>query len=355
MNANLDLLKLSFCGPGDVAKELKIAQEVVAEWNLLHAERCGFWVKHQHWSTDSHPDMSDRPQGVINRQMIDEAQIIVAIFWSRFGTPTGVAASGTEEEIRRAMRQERKVMIYFSNLEPLPPTAQKPELDRLWEFRSEMRTQGLVASFSSRDEFRRIFRQHLAQALNERLPKRSSEKAPARQVINGNHNNQAGRDLHVYAHPPVVKEVIERRLGSISAAEETQVSAWIEELAEGTIGMSRSRAYSMWWSRLKNRFAVKKAEALASVQMTDVEGWYRQQRAIQKRGLKRKAPDEWRRSRITAVKAVMGKIGVPKEKFYADVAVRLKMKRGFVSLNDLTNTDLDRVYNLVLRDARGPA
>jgi hypothetical protein len=48
MNANISLLKLSLCGPGDVRKEIGIAQEVITEWNLQHGEASGFWLKHQH-------------------------------------------------------------------------------------------------------------------------------------------------------------------------------------------------------------------------------------------------------------------------------------------------------------------
>jgi hypothetical protein len=123
MNSQLSLIKLALCGPGDVAKEIAIAQEVVTEWNLQHGEACGSWVKHQHWATDSHPEMGDRAQGIINRQIIDESDILVAVFWSRFGSSTGKAPSGTQEEIERALTLGRKVMIYFSDLEPLPSGA----------------------------------------------------------------------------------------------------------------------------------------------------------------------------------------------------------------------------------------
>jgi hypothetical protein len=131
MKSNQSLVKLALCGPGDVAKEIAIAQEVVTEWNLHHGESRGFWIKHQHWLTDSHPDLRERAQAVINRQMVDDSDIIVAVFWSRFGTSTGAAASGTEEEIRRGIKLSRRVMVYFSELEPLPATADKGQLDNV--------------------------------------------------------------------------------------------------------------------------------------------------------------------------------------------------------------------------------
>jgi hypothetical protein len=52
-NSQLSLVKLVFCGPSDIAKEIAIAQKVVEEWNLQHGEARGFWVKHQHWVTDT--------------------------------------------------------------------------------------------------------------------------------------------------------------------------------------------------------------------------------------------------------------------------------------------------------------
>jgi hypothetical protein len=350
----VNLVKLTFCGPSDVAKEITIAQEVVTDWNTQHGEASGFWVKHQHWSTDSHPDLSDRPQGVINGQVIDDSDIIVAVFWSRLGTPTGVANSGTEEEIRRSMKLRRKVMVYFSDLEPIPANADKRQLERLWIFRQELQSAGLCWKFSSRDQFRREFTRHLAYALNEFKPWEAGQHdTTPSQNITGDKNIQVGRDLNVFNQPPVVKNVIERRDGSISSEEARRIQLWIEELAEGTVSMGRKQAYGMWWSRFKNRFGLEKYEELPSAEMADAEQWFREQRAIQTRGLKTKAPDEWRRNRIGAIKAAMNEMGVTNETYYPMLAQRLRMKKRFNSLNDLTKRDLDRVYNLALRDARG--
>ncbi len=354
MKPQVNLVKLALCGPSDVAKEIDIAKAVVEEWNLQHGEASGFWVKHQHWFTDSHPDLSDRPQAVINHQVIDDSDIIVAIFWSRFGSPTGVAGSGTEEEIRRGIRLRRKVMVYFSDLERVAPEANRAQFERMWNFRRELFAEGLCWSFSSRDQFRRDFNRHLAQILNAFKP----TSPPARaafpgQSITGDHNIQVGRDLTVFNHPPVIKNVIERREGSLSSAEARQVQLWIEELAEGTVGRNRQQAFGMWWKRFKLRFEVEKYEELPSARMAEAEAWFRQQRAMQTRGLKSKAPDQWRRKRIGAIKAAMNGMGVAKESYYPELARRLRMKKPFGSLNDLTKRDLDRVYGLVLRDARG--
>ena len=85
--------------------------------------------------------------------------------------------------------------------------------------------------------------------------------------------------------------------------------------------------------------------------MPEAERWYQMNSGRQTRGMKTKAPDAWRSKRITAIKAAMRTMGVIKEDYYPHVAQRLKMKKVFASLKDLTKCDLDRVYNMARRDS----
>jgi hypothetical protein len=39
--------------------------------------------------------------------------------------------------------------------------------------------------------------------------------------------------------------------------------------------------------------------------------------------------------------------------YYPELSDRLNLKKAFTSLTRLTKTDLDRVYQMVLRDSRG--
>jgi hypothetical protein len=364
MNANsstVELVKLTLCGPTDVAKEFAIASEVINEWNCRHGEQRGFWVKHQHWSTDSYPDAQETGQGAINKQLIDSTDILVAIFWSRIGTATLAAESGTVEEIQRALAAGKKVMIYFSDLEPLPAGTPIDQLKRLSDFRQQVRAHKSCWTFQSRSRFRDDFANHLALMLNDfplgrkRRARRNPSYSAVRQNAHGTGNIQIagdGNEVHHYQRPPVIKTVLERRPGSITPEEEHQVSEWIKELADGTMGKTRKEAFGEWGSRLLKRFKIPKREALLSSDMPDVEAWYRQQKALQTTGYKSKAPGQWRASRIKAIKAAMNSMGKTNESYYPELSDRLNMKRPFASLTRLTKTDLDRVYQMVLRDSR---
>ena len=163
----VELVKLTLCGPTDVAKEISIASEIINDWNCRHGEQRGFWIKHQHWSTDSYPDAQETGQGAINKQLIDSTDILVAIFWSRIGTATASAESGTVEEIQRAIKQGKNAMVYFSDLEPLPAGTSSDQLNRLEAFRQELRAERSCCTFQSRRRFREDFTTHLALMLND--------------------------------------------------------------------------------------------------------------------------------------------------------------------------------------------
>jgi hypothetical protein len=182
------------------------------------------------------------------------------------------------------------------------------------------------------------------------LPEEPRQPASVQQTVRGSKNVLVGGDFTVYERPPVQKVVLERPDGSISSAQARQVQLWIERLAEGTVGMSRERAFGMWWTRFKSRFGLEKYEALPAESLPEAEAWFWQQSAIAVRSLKSKAPDAWRHARYGAIHQAMDRLGVEKLAYYAQVAVRLKMKP-FSSLKSLTKRDLDRVYAMVMRDA----
>lgn len=360
MPTTINLVRLSFCEPSDVLPEIKIGRDIVNQWNRNHSEGYGLTVQDKHWISDAHPEMGNRPQAIINRQIIDDSDIVVAIFWKRFGSPTGIASSGTEEEIHRATELGKKVMVYFSDRESVAGPFDQTQSELLWQFRQNIRTNysGLCWNFSSHAIFKKQFEGHLAHVLTgfRPIPADTAQhniSQPASQVIHGNHNIQAGGNVSVFQNPPAVKNVIERREGSVSSAELRQIQLWIKELAESTMGMEQRRAFAMWSERFKNRFNLDKRESLASEKMTEAHNWFIEQRAILKRGLKTKFPDDWKRNRIVAIKSAMTNMRKQKEIYYPEISQRLRMKKAFVSLKNLTKKDLERVYSLVLRDANG--
>ncbi len=118
------------------------------------------------WETHSAPS-GGRPQAVINEQ-IPEYDIFVGIMWKRFGTRSGVAGSGTEEEYRIAYRAwERNpampLMFYFCQQPFMPKRLE--EIDQVRQvllFREELERKALVWEYASSELFEAEIRKHLS-------------------------------------------------------------------------------------------------------------------------------------------------------------------------------------------------
>src|SRR5258706_8401132 len=99
MGYTANVVRVMIASPSDVVQERRVIRDVIEEWTAVHAEDRRTVLLPVGWETHSSPDMGDRPQAVLNKQLLKSCDLIVAVFWTRLGSPTGAAASGTVEEI----------------------------------------------------------------------------------------------------------------------------------------------------------------------------------------------------------------------------------------------------------------
>lgn len=161
------LFRVFLSAPSDVTAEHEIVAGVLADWNVQHGQALGIRLELVHWRTHAHPTTGKRPQALINKQAFDRSDIVVGIFWSKFGTPTGRFSSGTEEELRRGIAQKKEVMVYFSRI-PLPKDAGKPlHFSKIEAFKRKLGKKGIYWEYSTLGWFERYFRNHLAMAMQD--------------------------------------------------------------------------------------------------------------------------------------------------------------------------------------------
>ena len=170
-------IRVFIASPSDVAAERDALAKLVAELNLtiaIVAPEKQIFLEIARWETDVFPS-AGRPQAVITEQ-IGEYDIFVGIMWTRFGTPSGVAGSGTEEEFNLAyeswMKRGRpQIMFYFCQASAPPPgsSAAAEQLLRLVKFRQELSEKALVWEYTNHDEFSDVVRPHLLQVLKRAM------------------------------------------------------------------------------------------------------------------------------------------------------------------------------------------
>src|SRR5580693_2331673 len=96
-----DTYRVMIASPSDLTEERIVATDAVNDWNAQHAAAEGVVLLPVRWETHATPTSGVRPQEAINSQLTDASDILVGMFWTKLGTSTGVAESGTVEEIDR--------------------------------------------------------------------------------------------------------------------------------------------------------------------------------------------------------------------------------------------------------------
>jgi hypothetical protein len=91
--------------------------------------------------------------------------------WKRFGTPTGKAESGTEEEFQLACRQWEstksiRILFYFCQDPFMPKKVDEiSKFQKVIEFKEFLSGLGLTWEYSNSGEFPNVVRPHLARIL----------------------------------------------------------------------------------------------------------------------------------------------------------------------------------------------
>lgn len=99
--------------PSDAENERELVKKVVNNWNAEHFET-DFRYEAILWESHAKRN-AGRGQDLINEDLVDKSDLMIAIFKNRLGTPTGDFRSATLEEIDRFQKAGKPVCILFSN------------------------------------------------------------------------------------------------------------------------------------------------------------------------------------------------------------------------------------------------
>ncbi len=208
------LFRVFIASPFDVIEERNAACQVILEWNAANTLSRSIMIEPVRIETHIHAMQGGHPQDLINAQLLEQCDFLVAIFSSRVGTPTNSDPSGAIQEFREFGEKKGKdrIMLFFSDKD-IPSTADLSQVQAVRDFKDSVKGQGIHIKYTSVEEFSRLFRQQLDHAMNK--VETNSRKPPE-------------------TEPKYEKAIFTPEANTLLAA------AAIEE--RGTISMSRSRA-----------------------------------------------------------------------------------------------------------------
>jgi len=182
--ASVRLIRVFVASPSDVAEERNALQPIIAGINQTIGPRLGGVFELVKWETDTYPGVSPGgAQAVINPQIdVEKCDLVIGIFWRRFGTPNALAESGSAYEIERACasglrRGKPHVMVYFCERPSNPKTVEEiDQLRKVLEFRGRLDHVGLCSAYENVQQFTDMVRQHLSKFLQDYLGRDSQSR-----------------------------------------------------------------------------------------------------------------------------------------------------------------------------------
>lgn len=155
--------------PGDVSEEIKTIENAVKRFNDTYSDILMIRLNTKHWTKDSYNQSGGKAQDLLNKQFIYDCDAAIAIFWTKFGTPTDEYGSGTEEEIEYMISSGKQVFMYFSEKDVpsalLGDAASYEQYNKVQDFKKkyEIESKGIYAKFSNSKDFEEKLFAHLSQ------------------------------------------------------------------------------------------------------------------------------------------------------------------------------------------------
>lgn len=199
MSYQANVYQVIIASPGDVPRERQLAREIVYEWNDINSLDKKICLLPVGWEHNSSPEMGGRAQDFINKQILENSDLLIGIFWTRIGSPTGDSISGSVEEIEKHVNSGKPAMLYFSNTPVRPDSIDQKQYEELVKFKEECFKKGLVESFDNIDELR------------AKLTKQLSLK-----IIRHNHFQVYGNGTELESQEPTEED----KLGSLELSQE---------------------------------------------------------------------------------------------------------------------------------------
>src|SRR4051812_5989465 len=130
------IYRVLVASPSDCVYERKVVPEIIYAWNAAHSYYKDAILEPVLWETHARPEFGGRPQGLLNDQLVKKCDILIGTFWTRLGTSTGKAPSGTAEEIEEVRQAGRPVLLYFSMVPVVPDNLDLEQFEALKAYKA---------------------------------------------------------------------------------------------------------------------------------------------------------------------------------------------------------------------------
>ncbi|GAA0470632.1 hypothetical protein Ade02nite_33810 [Paractinoplanes deccanensis] len=179
-----NVVSVLIASPSDVAAERDALRQTLWEFNDEHAAALQVILLPVLWETHSRADLGSHPQDLLDTQIVDSADMVIGIFWTKIGSllPDGTAA--TVHELERVVSAGKPGVLCFSNQPVVPSSIDPKQYSAVQDFKSRAQTWGIYREYSSVEQLTDLIKRDLLRTVRERLhlPTPESPQKPAELV-----------------------------------------------------------------------------------------------------------------------------------------------------------------------------
>lgn len=156
-------IRILIASPSDVEKERDLAEQVIHRMRIICRDKVKLDLEPKRWELDVPAAMGKPPQDLINKDLVDDCDCAVCVFWKRIGTATEVAEGGAVEELERMLKAKKPVLLYFSDVEVALSKVDRQQWNALEDWKEKLwkKRRGLPKTYKDHNDFEKQLKNDL--------------------------------------------------------------------------------------------------------------------------------------------------------------------------------------------------
>lgn len=195
-------VQVMISSPADVMEECKVIKETLKNFS---DENGTYSFVANTWKDNAPVDSRNPAQKQINNTILEEADIVIAVFGLKLGSPTENYESGTVEEIERHIAKGKYTCIYFikKDISSFDMTSDLiQDIKKIMDFKTKIKKNKFYAEIDNLETLKSRVRKDLQYYINE-LNKKEIEKSTEQVIFAENFDNTIKQsyqsDLGIYS------------------------------------------------------------------------------------------------------------------------------------------------------------
>ncbi|MBS1511096.1 MAG: methyltransferase domain-containing protein [Bacteroidetes bacterium] len=154
-------ITLLISSPNDVLAQRDLIEKCCFDWNRDKGRTLNRIVQSLRWEKDMPITSNETYQSIIDEELVKNSDLLIALFWTRFGTPTGMFESGTLAEIEQFLDTNRPAIVYFYAKKIEPGKINPEQLTKINLFKEKYADKGIYREIRNDKELVEFFMKDL--------------------------------------------------------------------------------------------------------------------------------------------------------------------------------------------------